>query len=218
MIALNEDIVNSWLEPKGAVALTLKQRLTPVEGDNAVFFPPTYAGDNKQPSKPNVDQLPDGGSVVTVDSVGSQANRMEPIFGNGPNGDPAVRELVPQINITVGENKHISLLEAGHRLGDAIVRSSSLKDRAHVAFEAFLSNNDCTEIAKLSPTSLVFGVWDSRDTQAKLPRLVQSVIRAWDVSVIRRSAQYTPAIDYAALNVFSGEERKNQKATPGTFR
>jgi len=63
-------------------------------------------------------------------------------------------------------------------------------------------------IAKLAPTSLVFGVWDSRDTQAKLPRIVQSVVRAWDVDILKRSAQFNPALDYAALEVFSEEDRQ----------
>ena len=59
-----------------------------------------------------------------------------------------------------------------------------------------------------APTSLVFGVWDSRDTQAKLPRIVQSVIRAWDVDVLKRSAQYNPALDYASLEVFTEEDKQ----------
>jgi CRISPR-associated protein Csb1 len=61
---------------------------------------------------------------------------------------------------------------------------------------------------------LVFGVWDSRDTQAKLPRIVQSVIRAWNVDVLRRSAQYGPPIDYAALEVFSDEEKQKSENNP----
>src|SRR5438552_16693154 len=51
-------------------------------------------------------------------------------------------------------------------------------------------------MAKIAPTSLVFGVWDSRDTQAKLPRLVASTIRAFDVKRLRRSAQFNPATEY----------------------
>ena len=105
-------------------------------------------------------------------------------------------------------------LDAGHRLGDAIIRSSSLAKEAQQAFNTFLDLGDSTPIAKLSPTSLVFGVWDSRDTQAKLPRIVQSVIRAWDVDSLKRSAQYITPIDYAALEVFSEEEK--QKAEGNT--
>jgi CRISPR-associated protein Csb1 len=55
---------------------------------------------------------------------------------------------------------------------------------------------------------LLFGVWDSRDTQAKLPRIVQAVIRAWDVDVLKRSAQYIPALNYADLDVFSEEDKQ----------
>lgn len=211
MSTLSDEKITSWTHPKGPVALVLKQHLLPVEGDGGVFFPPTYASE-KQPY--NIDKLSDGTKVVTVDSVGSQANRMEPVFGDGPTGDPDLRKLVPQIAIDIGNGKRVTVLDAGHRLGDALVRTSSLKDDARKAFEMFLASGDATEIAKLGPTSLVFGVWDSRDTQAKLPRLVQSVIRAWDVDELTRSAQYGPPIDYSALEVFSDDEKKKSENNP----
>jgi CRISPR-associated protein Csb1 len=207
-MTLSENTIESWTDPKGPVALVLKEHLMPIEGEGGVFFPPTYASD-KQPY--NIDELSDGTKVVTVDSVGSQANRMEPIFGTGLAGDPELANLVPQIMIEIGDGKRVSVLEAGHRLGDAIIRASSLKDEARKAFEMYLDTGDVTSIARLAPTSLVFGVWDSRDTQAKLPRLVQSVIRAWDVDMLHRSAQYSPPIDYAALEVFSDEEKKKSE-------
>jgi CRISPR-associated protein Csb1 len=211
MSTLSDKTIESWTDPKGPVALVLKEHLVPVEGDRGVFFPPTYASD-KQPY--NIDVLSDGTKVVTVDSVGSQANRMEPLFGEGPSGDRELSKLIPQIAIDIGNGKQVSMLEAGHRLGDAIVRASSLKDEARQAFEGFLSTGDATAIAKLAPTSLVFGVWDSRDTQAKLPRLVQSVIRAWDIDELKRSAQYVPPIDYSALEVFSSEEKQKSENNP----
>jgi len=34
------------------------------------------------------------------------------------------------------------------------------------------------------------------------------VIRAWDVDPVHRSAQYVPPVDYAALDVFSEDEKK----------
>ena len=79
---------------------------------------------------------------------------------------------------------------------------------AQDAFKLLLDANDASAIAKLAPTSLVFGVWDFRDTQAKLPRIVQSIVRAWDVDVLTRSAQYNPALDYTALDVFSEEDKQ----------
>jgi CRISPR-associated protein Csb1 len=198
-----------WLSPTGPVALVWRQELLPVEGEGAVFFPPTYADIGY-----NIDTLGDGTKVATVDSVGSQANRLEPLFEHSPEGDPELAKLVPQVEIEIAEGKRISILRAGHRLGDAIIRSTELREEARAAFLGFLEAGDASRIAKLAPTSLVFGVWDSRDTQAKLPRLVQSVIRAWDVDPIKRSAQYVPAIDYAALDVFSEEEKKKQEGDP----
>jgi len=205
-VALTADAIDSWADdPKGPVALCVKQKLLPVEGEGAVIFPPTYADIGY-----NVDVLPDGTKVATIDSVGSQANRMEPIFKAAKPGQPEnpLSKLVPQVDIAYGNQKSVSILEAGHRLGDAVIRSSDLKDDARKAFNLYLDTGDSSALAKLAPTSLVFGVWDSRDTQAKLPRLVQSVIRAWDVADLKRSAQYNPALDYAAEDVFSEEDKQ----------
>jgi CRISPR-associated protein Csb1 len=211
LVPVTETLIDSWADDQaGPVALHLKQKLLPVEGEGAVIFPPTYAEIGY-----NIDTLSDGTNVVTIDSVGSQANRMEPIFKAERIGEPGpLSKLVPQIDITYGNQKVVSILEAGHRLGDAIVRSSELRELAKEAFERFLDTGDASALAKLAPTSLVFGVWDSRDSQAKLPRIVQSVIRAWGVVEIKRSAQYNPPIDYAALEVFSDDEKTKQEGDP----
>ncbi len=204
---LQPEDFRSWAEDlRGPVALTLRQKLLPVEGEGGVIFPPTYAGIGY-----NIDELGDGTKVAQVDSVGAQANRMEPLFKRSPAGRPEnpLAGLVPQIDIQLGNEKTVSVLDAGHRLGDAVVRASELSEEAQAAFRAYLDAGDAAPIAKLAPTSLVFGAWDSRDTQAKLPRIVSSVIRAWDVDPLKRSAQYNPATDYAALGVFDeGEAAK----------
>ena len=205
--SLSQETINTWADAeKGPVALHLKQKLLPVEGEGGVIFPPTYADIGY-----NIDTLSDGSKVATIDSVGSQANRMEPIFKREP-----YSSLVPQIEIKYGDEgaRNVSIFEVGHRLGDALIRSSELGDKAKKAFESFLDSGDASALAKLAPTSLVFGVWDSRDTHAKLPRIVQSVIRAWDVEELHRSAQYNPPIDYAALEVFSEEDKTKQQGDP----
>ena len=195
-------------DPSGPVALHLRQGLLPVEGRGSVIFPPTYADVGY-----NIDQLSDGTRIAAIDSVGAQANRMEPVFLRARAGEPdnPRARLVPQIDIKYGNEKTISILEAGHRLGDAIVRSTELHGEARAAFEAFLDRNDVEPLAKLAPTSLVFGVWDSRDTSAKLPRVVQSTIRAEDVDELKRSAQYNPTLNYAELDVFSDEVKEKQQ-------
>lgn len=200
-----EDFDRWASDSKGPVALHLEQHLVPVEGEEGVFFPPTYA-DTK--SSYNIDELSDGTKVVLVDSVGSQANRMEPLFL-----EAQFKHLIPQVFVTYKkanstEPGEISLLEAGHRLGDAVVRSTELKTEARAAFQALLERNDAVPIARLNPTALVFGAWDSRDTAAKVPRIVQSSVRAWDVDRLSRSAQYKPALDYMDLEVFTEKERE----------
>ena len=192
-IDVTDALLDQWAtDPNGPVALHLKQKLLPVEGESGVIFPPTYADIGY-----NIDTLSDGTKVATIDSVGSQAIRMEPMFKQAD-----------------AQGKRVSILDVGHRLGDALIRSSDLKDEAQGAFKALLDCGNAQPIAKLGPTSLVFGVWDSRDTQAKLPRLVQSVIRAWGVDILTRSAQYNPPIDYSALDVFSDEEKAKQEGDP----
>ncbi|MFN0024351.1 MAG: type I-U CRISPR-associated RAMP protein Csb1/Cas7u [Parvularculaceae bacterium] len=198
-LTLTHEIINSWADDKnGPVALHLKQKLIPVEGEGAVIFPPTYADIGY-----NIDTLSDGTKVATIDSVGSQANRMEPIFK-----EERFAKLVPQIDITYGNEKVVSILDAGHRLGDAIIRCTELQKEAQGAFKQFLDAGDVSAIAALAPTSLVFGVWDSRGTHAKLPRIVQSVIRAWDITELHRAAQYVPPLDYVAEDLL--EEPKDK--------
>lgn len=175
---------DDWLKDESDVAaLVMGQQLMPVEGRDAVIFPPTYPIDQSKAGY-NIDCFDDGSSVCQIDSVGSQANRMEPLFKRKKYG-----YLVPQVVITADQRK-VHLLDAGHRAADAIVRFSTLGPRLHEAFRVYKDDGNAAELAKIAPTSIVFGSWDSRATQAKLPRIVRSVIRAYNVRELRRSAQY----------------------------
>lgn len=183
---------DSWLTTDDFAALVIREYLEPVEGPDGVLFPATYAAaeDKKVfPGGYNIDPPEGDRNVCLVDSVGSQANRIEPMFAK-----PEFAHLVPQVLVKAGE-KSISILEAGHRAGDALVRCTSLQKELQDAFKSVLKGN-AEPMARIAPTSLVFGVWDSRDTQAKLPRLIASTIRAFDVTRLKRSAQYNPSTDY----------------------
>lgn len=177
---------DAWFESGGPVALTIKETLMPVGGKGSVFFPPTFAPDAE--AKGNSSYIIDDG-VCLVDSVGSQANRLEPIFKN-----PPYRALVPQVTVQVG-SRTVNLLDAGHRAADAVVRFSSLRQEFCDAFHAYRESGHSHLLARIAPTSVVFGVWDSRGTQAKVPRLVESSIRAFDVQPLTRAAQYFSAIE-----------------------
>ena len=184
---------DSWLMDGSNVgAVTLRQWLEPIEGKEAIIFPPTYAKPERMRDEDwsgyTIDRI-DGFTVCQIDSVGSQANRIEPIFLKKP-----YSALVPQVIIKAtvdGKEKRINLLDAGHRAADAIVRFSTLGPQFHDAFQAIQDRGDATLLAGLAPTSLVFGAWDSRATQVKLPRVLRSVIRAFDVRELHRSAQYS---------------------------
>lgn len=191
---------DKYLTDDGPAALVIREYLMPVEDEDGVLFPATFAGGDGFAGGYNIDDDPNGTNLCLVDSVGSQANRIEPIFG-----EEKYKHLVPQIVVKAGE-KEVSILEAGHRAGDALLRCSELQQELHDAFKSQLKGND-EPLAKIAPTSLVFGVWDSRDTQAKLPRLVASTIRAFNVTKLTRGAVYTPPVNYSELDVFSEADK-----------
>ena len=189
--SLSHKTIDAWADDaQGPVALHLKQKLLPVEGEGGVVFPPTYADIGY-----NIDTLSDGTKVALIDSVGSQANRMEPIFKRAP-----YSELVPQIEITLhtkeddGE-KHVvrrSLLDLAHRSADAVVYSCpELAPNMAKAFRALKRSGDAGPLCQLAPTSLVFGFWDSRgESSERRPRLVRSIIRARNIQRLHAAAQF----------------------------
>lgn len=202
--SLSYDTINAWADDiKGPVALHLKQKLLPV-GEDGIIFPPTYADIGY-----NIDTLPDGTKVALIDSVGSQANRMEPIFKDGP-----YSRFVPQIEVTLHTKEHDggthiekrSLLDLAHRSADAVVYSCpELAPSIEEAFRVLRQDNDAGPLCQLAPTSLVFGFWDSRgESSEKRPRLVRSIIRAWNVEPLHAAAQFNSV--WKALD----DDQKNQ--------
>lgn len=254
--AVTAKLLDSWLATGGPVALRLRQTLLPVEADDSgrgVIFPPTYADIGY-----NIDTLADGTRVATIDTVGSQANRLEPIFkstGKSSEGNElnALADLVPQVEIVLpraggkkGKKKEVqpgeayladhvekrSLLDLAHRSADAVVRASpTLAGHIDDAFMALHNKGNAAPLAAIAPTSLVFGVWDSRGRSGeKRPRLVRSIIRAWDVEVLHSAAQFNSvwkALDEEHQKELAAEEKKKGKQdlsavglkdAPATFR
>lgn len=183
---------DQWLSDGGPAALVMTQQLIPVEGRDGVFFPATYAaqqGADKDKEKfqggYNIDEFPDKTNVCLIDSVGSQANRIEPLFAQGE-----YAALVPQHYVTFQDKApKLNLLFANHRAADAIFRCSTFEKDVRSAFQ-HVQRGNYEPLARLAPTSLVFGVWDSRDTAAKVPRVLASTIRAFNVNVHTRSANF----------------------------
>ncbi len=208
---------DSWLKDGGPAAIVFREQLEPVEGPNCVFFPATYAAAEDKRTFAggyNIDTHSETNNICLVDSVGSQANRIEPIFQKH-----AFRDLVPQVSIRAGD-KSINLLMAGHRAADALIRFSKAGEAVWDAFQALLNKKNAEPMAKIAPTSLVFGVWDSRGTQVKVPRVFRSVVRAENVLKLTRSAQFNRATKYVEEGVIdealdTGEGDKNPLSREG---
>lgn len=214
---------DEWLrEGSESAALVAEQILEPVEGPRAIIFPPTYAKPERTRDEDwpgyNIDSFGET-NICQIDSVGSQANRMEPVFKLRK-----YQHLVPQVVIRT-KAKDVNLLDAGHRAADAIARfagkpqgdedenSHTLARQLWDAFQAWQEAGNAQPLAKIAPTSILFGAWDSRGTQAKLPRVIRSVIRADNVKSCTRSAQFSPALHYVdnglideALDKGTGEQ------------
>ncbi len=208
MSKYKSDHFDDLLSSPMCAAIVMRQPLIPVEGDNAVIYPPTFLDVGKNGY--NIDTLDTNdlkqpNNVCLIDSVGSQANRMEPLFKCKP-----YSELVPQIQVhvkTKATYQKFHLFDAGHRIADALARCSELLGEINDAFlEVKLGKYE--SLARLAPTSLVFGVWDSRGTHVKLPRVVRSTIRALNVHELTRSATYFPAINYDTIGIGGGDGDK----------
>jgi CRISPR-associated protein Csb1 len=182
---------DAWINEGGPSALILKEYLEPASGPGDVIFPPTFAPPEDKRGEP-AGYIIDGAgdkAVCLIDSVGSQANRLEPIFkGNKYN------RLVPQIEISVKDRK-VNLLDVGHRAADALIRSTELGATLENAFIQQREAGNALPLAKIAPTTIIFGAWDSRGSQAKVPRLIDSTIRAFGVTKLSRSAQYFSALE-----------------------
>lgn len=157
----------------GAAAIRSVTRLQPAGGAGDKVFPPTYAtGDKATTRYAFEDRRIDGADVKTVllDSVASQANRMEEaMFLAWEDGTLTF----PVIGVDfskeegLGDLDRITTLHAPHRIADALLRDAvdeaGTRFRDTLAGRAYTdaSSRNATAIFRYCPTALVFGVWDS---------------------------------------------------------
>lgn len=157
------------------VAIRGKATLEPAGGEGDKIFPPTHAVDDKNKksgAKYAFETRRIGGQDVTcvlIDSVQSQANRMEEalqaLWVEKKIALPVVSVDFSSIAPEVGR---ITSLTAPHRIADALLRDSLLKDsrqlfRLSDIGKSFTdaSTKNATALFKVCPTGLVFGLWDS---------------------------------------------------------
>lgn len=190
-------------------AFRCRTRLQPTGGDGDKVFPPTYAGGVYAVE----DRRIDGRVVrcVLLDSVQSQANRMEEVLQEAflPNwrelpqkgADPPCG--LPVIAVHVPNHGWITSLTAPHRVHDAILRDSEIEENGQKSKVRFRDSrigraivaarlHGATAFYRYCPTALLFGTWDSTAGEgldsAKVPRAVVSEIIGIDITAGVRTA------------------------------
>ncbi len=188
-----------------AAAFRCVTRYQPAGGPGDKVFPPTYEG-GKYATEERID--PETGETrpcVLLDSVQSQANRMELALLEAHRADKVALPLI----VTVFDQEEllrkfaVTSLEAPHRAADALFRDSLLggvmfrrSDRGRLLDTADVRN--AAGLFGLCPTALVFGLWDSTGPRgglgAKFQRTLVSEIVGFDaVAGISTESRIDPA-------------------------
>lgn len=156
---------------QSAAGLRLRLRLQPLYGAGEIVFPCTVAGGKYQISNRRIPGYDQSVSCAILDSVQSQANRMEDaLLADIRDGKLKLPHLETDFEETEGLMKEIGKItcfEAPHRIFDAILRDSVNEKGTHFPLtelgQKVIHSNakDATAIFQVSPASLLFGSWDS---------------------------------------------------------
>lgn len=157
-----------------AVAIRGTATLEPAGGPGDKIFPPTHAVDDKKRPEPGAKYAFETRRIdnqdvrcVLIDSVQSQANRMEEalqvLWADKQIVLPVVSVDFSSVAPEVGR---VTSLTAPHRIADALLRDSLLDGqlfRLSDIGKSFTdaSTRNATALFKVCPTGLVFGLWDS---------------------------------------------------------
>ncbi len=179
-------------------AIRRRRRLQPAGGAGDKVFPPTYPGEGSRNPPPRhvfeIRREPSGKDVacVLIDSVQSQANRLEESLREAIADGVSIPHVRVDFAGSGVDFAPITSLDAPHRLFDAILRDSAndgvpfMQSAEGVAIQSATSA-DASAILRLSPTALIFGVWNSTGEGgglgAKFARALTSEINGFDVPV-----------------------------------
>jgi CRISPR-associated protein Csb1 len=182
-------------------AVRLVMKLQPAGGPEDKVFPPTYAGGVYAFEERRIGEQT--ARVVLLDSVQSQANRLELALLQAYR-DRKIKFPLLSVDFSgkVPNYDRLSTLEAPHRIADAIFRDSlhdEVPFRDSVLGTRFASASvaNATALFETCPTALLFGVWDSTGAAggrgAKFARAVVSeIIGINAVAGVRTSSRVDP--------------------------
>lgn len=156
---------------QSAAGLRLRLRLQPLYGQGEIIFPCTVAGGKYQTSKRRIPGYAESVNCTIIDSVQSQANRMEDaLLADIRAGNIFLPHVVTDFSKVEGLEKligEITCFEAPHRVFDAILRDSVDTSDTHFPLTAegkaaiAANSHDASVLFGISPASLLFGSWDS---------------------------------------------------------
>lgn len=209
----------------GGAAIRSITRLQPAGGKGDKIFPPTYAtGERATTRYAFEERRVDGQTINTVllDSVASQANRIEESLQAAWEEG---RLSFPVITVDFGKAEgitdldKISVLQAPHRIADALLRDSLDAKDAKTRFrdtpigkaytDATVKN--ATAVYTSCPTALIFGVWDSTGPKgglgSKFQRaLVSEIVGVGAQAGVKTASRIDPAGIQANVPVYHGKE------------
>lgn len=177
-----------------AAAFRSRTTLQPAGGEGDKVFPPTYAGAVYAVEQRRLPDREEPVTCVLLDSVQSQANRMEEALQEAVDRE---RITLPVIEVDFsGEDlidpvDRVTSLQAPHRVADAILRDSLLDGVSFRQSEVGrrvdrVSLQNATPLFDLCPTALVLGMWDSTGPKgglgAKFARAMVSEIVGIDAT------------------------------------
>jgi len=188
-----------------AAGFRSRVRLQPAGGEGDKVFPPTYSDATYAKEKRRVPGHADPVECVLLDSVQSQANRIEealqdaidegriqiPVvevdFSDVPVVDPGAE--AEGLYEPIGR---VTSLEAPHRVADAILRDSELDGvpfrNTPLGKKIGMANlRNATPLFELCPTALLLGIWDSTGPKGGLGTKFQ---RAMVSEIVGVNASY----------------------------
>jgi len=196
-VRLTLEVLRNTLAGKAA-AFRCRRHMQPAGGEGDKVFPPTFAGAVYAIEQRRVTGRQEPVTCVLLDSVQSQANRMElalqeavdagaiklPLIevdfsDHDPTGDVEVDIEAGRLIDRVGK---ITSLQVPHRLADAILRDSELDGQPFRRSEIGKALNtvslmQATPVFELCPTALIFGMWDSTGPKGGLgPKFERAVV------------------------------------------
>lgn len=188
-----------------AAAFRCVTELQPAGGEGDKVFPPTYEGGKYAFETRLVPGQEVAVPCVLLDSVQSQANRMElallDAWRAGLLPLPVVTAAFPAEALE--KSLRVTSLEAPHRIADALLRDSLLGGKPFRKSDVGrrigeVESFNATALFEHCPTALVFGMWDSTGPKgglgAKFARSVVSEIVAVDVAQgVKTSSRIDPA-------------------------